>query len=435
MSPNNKKVAFYTLGCKLNFSETSTIARQFKDLGFVKVEPSNEADIYIINTCSVTEHADKKCRQAIRKFSKLSPNAFIAVVGCYAQLKPDEIADIEGVDLVMGASDKGNIPFYIGTAEKNAKAKVYSCDVDALNDFFPAFSSADRTRSFLKVQDGCDYHCTYCTIPNARGKSRNIPISEIVEQAKIITSQGVKEIILTGVNTGDFGRTSNESFISLLKELEMVEGIERYRISSIEPNLITDEIISLVATSNKFLPHFHIPLQSGSDNVLKLMKRRYNTEMFADKLFKIKQTIPNVFIGVDVIVGFPNETDSDFEDTLNLLKNLKPSFLHVFPYSERPNTPAADYPNKVNSKAIGNRVKLLQQLSDSLHSEFYKNNIGRVEDALMESTRRAGMMHGFTKNYIKIEIPYNPNLIGNIVRVKLIECNSSGNMVAQIIEQ
>jgi threonylcarbamoyladenosine tRNA methylthiotransferase MtaB len=435
MSLKNKRVAFYTLGCKLNFSETSTIARQFNDLGFEKVAPSSEADIYIINTCSVTDHADKKCRQAIRKFVKQSPNAFVAVVGCYAQLKPDEIASIEGVDLVMGSSDKGNIPLYIGNAAKNAQAKVYSCDVDALNDFFPAFSSADRTRSFLKVQDGCDYHCTYCTIPNARGKSRNISIAEILNQAKLIAEQGVKEVILTGVNTGDFGRTTNESFIELLKELEQIEGIKRYRISSIEPNLITDEIISLVANSDKFLPHFHIPLQSGSNNVLKLMKRRYNREMFADKLTKIKQAIPNVFIGVDVIVGFPNETDTDFEDTYQLLQDLKPSFLHVFPYSERPNTPAAEFPNKVNTKVIGLRIKRLQQLSDTLHSDFYKANLGREEEALMESSRKGGMMFGFTTNYIKVEIPYNADLVGKIIKVKLFEIAHSGNLTGTILNK
>ncbi|PKP38526.1 MAG: tRNA (N(6)-L-threonylcarbamoyladenosine(37)-C(2))-methylthiotransferase MtaB [Bacteroidetes bacterium HGW-Bacteroidetes-15] len=434
MSHNNKRVAFFTLGCKLNFSETSTIARQFNEMGFERVTPSSEADIYIINTCSVTEHADKKCRQAIRKFVKQSPNAFVAVVGCYAQLKPGEIADIPGVDLVMGSSEKNNIPLYIGDATKNMKAKVYSCDIDALNDFFPAYSSADRTRSFLKVQDGCDYHCTYCTIPNARGKSRNIPIADVVAQAQQIASQGVKEIILTGVNTGDFGRTTGESFIDLLKALENVQGIERYRISSIEPNLVTNEIIAFVATSNKFLPHFHIPLQSGSNNVLKLMKRRYNSELFAEKVLAINHAIPNAFIGVDIIVGFPGESQVDFEQSYQLLADLKPSFLHVFPYSERPNTPAAIYEGKVKSKDITQWASVLQTLSNELHSEFFKQNIGRTDEVLFESARRGGLMYGFTKNYVKIEYPYQMNLVGQIVKVRLKEITSTGNVKVDLLQ-
>lgn len=433
MTSNSKRVAFYTLGCKLNFSETSTIARQFNELGFERVQPSAEADVYVINTCSVTEHADKKCRQAIKKFIKQSPNAFVAVVGCYAQLKPNEIANIEGVDLVMGSSEKSNIPQYIGNASKNAKAKVYSCDIDALNDFFPAYSSSDRTRSFLKVQDGCDYHCTYCTIPNARGKSRNIPIKEVVLQAEKIAQQGIKEIILTGVNTGDFGRSTHESFIDLLKALENVNGIERYRISSIEPNLITNEIITLVATSEKFLPHFHIPLQSGSNNVLKLMKRRYNRELFAEKIENIRLSIPNAFIGVDIIVGFPGETYDDFMQSYDLLAQLKPSFLHVFPYSERPNTPAAEFVNKVKSKDITERASKLQSLSNELHADFIGSNIGRIDEVLFESTRRGGLMHGFTKNYIKVETPYQKELVGKIGKVKLLEKSSSGNVIVELI--
>lgn len=433
MVSESKRVAFYTLGCKLNFSETSTIARQFNELGFERVAPSSEADVYVINTCSVTEHADKKCRQAIKKFIKQSPNAFVAVVGCYAQLKPDEIASIQGVDLVMGSSEKSNIPLYMGDASKNTKAKVYSCDIDALNDFFPAYSSADRTRSFLKVQDGCDYHCTYCTIPNARGKSRNIPIADVVKQAQQIASQGIKEVILTGVNTGDFGRSTNESFIDLLKALEKVDGIERFRISSIEPNLITNEIIALVSTSSKFLPHFHIPLQSGSNNVLKLMKRRYSSELFAEKVTSIKQAIPNAFIGVDVIVGFPGETKEDFELSYNLLSKLKPSFLHVFPYSERPNTPASVYQNKVKSKDISQRAALLQTLSNDLHHEFLKHNVGRIDEALFESSRRAGLMFGFTRNYIKVESTFQKELVGKVVRVKLNEVSESGNIKVDLM--
>lgn len=434
MAHDRKRVAFQTLGCKLNFSETSTIARQFDEMGFERVSTSSQADVYIINTCSVTEHADKKCRQAIKKFINQSPNAFVAVVGCYAQLKPEDIAQIEGVDLIIGTSEKGNLPHHIGDSSKKGHAKIYSCDVDVINDIFPAYSSGDRTRSFLKVQDGCDYHCTYCTIPLARGKSRNIPIEKIVSQAQQIAANNIKEIVLTGVNTGDFGRTTNEKFIDLLTALDKVEGIERYRISSIEPNLVTDEIITFVATSNKFLPHFHIPLQSGSNNVLSLMKRRYNTNLFADKIQKIKQTIPNSFIGVDVIVGFPSETDEDFATTFNLLEILKPSFLHVFPYSERPNTPAATYVNKVKSKVINKRAAELQRLSHNLHLEFIKQNLGRNDEVLFESTRKDGLINGFTRNYIKVEYPYSRELVGKIATVKLTELSPSGNCKAIIIE-
>ena len=435
MSSEKKRVAFYTLGCKLNFSETSTIARQFDELGFERVAPSAQADVYVINTCSVTEHADKKCRQAIKKFVKQSPNAFVAVVGCYAQLKPEEIALMDGVDLVMGTSEKGNLPQHIGDITKGPKVKVYSCDVDAVNDIFPAYSSGDRTRSFLKVQDGCDYHCTYCTIPLARGKSRNIPIDKVVDQAQQIAASGIKEIILTGVNTGDFGRTTGEKFIDLLKALEEVDGIERYRISSIEPNLVTNEIIAFVATSRKFLPHFHIPLQSGSDNVLKLMKRRYNTTLFADKIARIKQAIPNAFIGVDVIVGFPGETNDDFTTTYNLLEGLKPSFLHIFPYSERPNTPAASYSNKVKSKVVNERVKQLHSLSDRLHRKFYQQNIGKSDQVLFESTRKDGLTNGFTRNYIKVEHPYSKELVGKIMNVTLTGLSDNGNCIVEITDK
>jgi threonylcarbamoyladenosine tRNA methylthiotransferase MtaB len=433
MSDSKKRVAFYTLGCKLNFSETSTIARQFMELGFQRVSPTGNADIYVINTCSVTEHADKKCRQAIRKFAKQSPNAFIAVVGCYSQLRPEEIAEIEGVDLVLGTSDKGNIPIYLEHKEKYARAKVYGCEVDALNDFFPAYSSADRTRSFLKVQDGCDYRCTYCTIPLARGKSRNMPIASVVEQANEIARQGIKEIILTGVNTGDFGRTTHESFPDLLLALEKVEGIDRIRISSIEPNLITDEILELVANSKKYLPHFHIPLQSGSNRILNLMKRRYNREFFSERVQKIKQKIPHVFIGVDIIVGFPGEKQNDFLESCLLMEELKPSFIHVFPYSQRPNTPAVNFLNKVKSADISQRATYLQQLSLKLHSNFYIQNIGAFDDVLFESSKKGGLMYGFTKNYVKVECPYRKDLVGKIVSVKLAEIAPSGNFIVELI--
>jgi len=433
MDESTKKVAFYTLGCKLNFSETSTIARQFEENGFVRVSSDSEADIYVINTCSVTDHADKKCRQAIRKFIHKSPNAYIAVVGCYAQLNPDEISKIEGVDLVLGSSEKYNIPLRIDKGLRKASAKIYSCDIDVISDFFPAYSTGDRTRSFLKVQDGCDYHCSYCTIPLARGKSRNMSVTKIVNQAKEIASKGTKEIILTGVNTGDFGKSTNESFLNLLLELEKVEGIERYRVSSIEPNLITDEIIRFVAESKKFLPHFHIPLQSGSNRILGLMKRRYSAELFAEKLQEIRKFISNVFIGIDLIVGFPGETEIDFNESYEFIKNQNPAFIHIFPYSERPNTPAANYEKKVKYSEIKQRVDWLNELNHNLHLNFYNKNIGKFEMVLFESSRKGESMFGFTQNYIKVETKYDKNLIGKIVEVKMVGVNQSGNMSIELM--
>lgn len=433
MDTPKRKVAFYTLGCKLNFSETSTIARQFESLGFDRVSPDTAADIYVINTCSVTDHADKKCRQAIHKFINKSPNAFIAVVGCYAQLKPDEISKIEGVDLVLGSSEKFNVPIYIESDLKKAKAKIYSCDVEVIHDFFPAYSSNDRTRSFLKVQDGCDYHCSYCTIPLARGHSRNMPIPKIIEQAKEIASKGVKEIILTGVNTGDFGKSTGESFFDLIKELEKVEGINRYRISSIEPNLITDEIIEFCSKSEKFLPHFHIPLQSGSNRILGLMRRRYKRELFAERLSAIRKQIPNCFIGVDVIVGFPGETVEDFNDALNFIKEQQPSFLHIFPYSERPNTPAIEFEGKVKPIDVKHRLQQLSKLSDELHRKFYVNCIGQIEEVLFESTRKGNLMFGFTRNYIKVETSFDKSLVGKIVKLKIVGISEDGNALVEII--
>jgi len=432
MNQGQKRVAFYTLGCKLNFSETSTIARQFADMGYERVSADSEADVYVINTCSVTEHADKKCRQAIRKVISKSPNAMVAVVGCYAQLKPEELAQIEGVDFVLGTADKFNLPHLIGDGTKRAHPKVYSCDIDAVNDFLPAYSLGDRTRSFLKVQDGCDYHCTYCTIPLARGKSRNQPIDKIVEQANAIARQNVKEIVLTGVNTGDFGKSTGESFLDLLKELDRVNGIERYRISSIEPNLITPEIVEFVADSLKFLPHFHIPLQSGSNRILALMRRRYRRELFADRMAMIRNRMPDTFFGVDVIVGFPGETDDDFTDAYRFIEQLRPSYLHIFPYSERPNTPAAGFEGKVEPSTIKKRLVMLSELSERLHLEFYKKYQGQVRPVLVESARRGELMFGFTDNYIKVAIPYNASLSGKIVNVRLGEVSPKGYMVAEI---
>ena len=433
MNQGRKRVAFYTLGCKLNFSESSTIARQFADMGYERVSPDSEADVYVINTCSVTEHADKKCRQAIRKFTTKSPNAMVAVVGCYAQLKPEEIAQIDGVDFVLGAADKFNLPHLIGNDAKKTKVKVYSCDIDSVSDFFPAYSTGDRTRSFLKVQDGCDYHCSYCTIPLARGKSRNMPISQIVDQAKAIASQNVKEIILTGVNTGDFGKSSGETFLELIQQLDRVEGIERFRISSIEPNLITPEIVDFVAQSAKFLPHFHIPLQSGSNRILALMRRRYRRELFAERIELIRSRMPDTFFGVDVIVGFPGETDDDFSDAFRFIEQVKPSFLHIFPYSERPNTPATEFEGKVSPKVVKQRVTLLTELSDRLHKEFFLKHIGQIRPVLVESSRKGDYMFGFTDNYIKVGIPFDKGHAGKVVKVRLEKFTPDGFVEGLVI--
>lgn len=434
MQTKNRKVAFYTLGCKLNFSETSTLARQFLDGGYEKVSHHSTADIYVINTCSVTEHADKKCRQAIRKFVKQSPGAIIAVTGCYAQLKPEEVANIDGVKLVVGAAEKGDL--YQKVEEimlhNRASAEVHSCEIKTVDNFFKAYSLGDRTRSFLKVQDGCDYKCTYCTIPLARGKSRNIPIEELVKQANEIAANGVKEVILTGVNIGDFGKTTGETFVDLIKALDEVQGIERYRISSIEPNLLTDDVIEFCAQSSKFLPHFHIPLQAGTNKILGLMRRRYRREIFENRLQKVRSVIESPFFGIDVIVGFPGETEEDFQDTYNFLERLAPSFLHIFPYSERPNTPTVFMEGKVKDSEITHRAHKLGQLCETLHQNFYKKNIGNEGLVLFESTNRNGKMFGFSERYIKVEVPYDKKLINQIARVKYISIAPDGNMIGEL---
>ncbi len=429
-----RRVNFHTLGCKLNFSESSTIARQFEQGGFVRVAPTEEADICIINSCSVTEHADKKCRNIIRKLHRRNPLAIIAVTGCYAQLKPYEIAEIEGVDIVLGNNDKGETYKRVVELAERGRAQVYSCETDEIVNFFSAFSSGDRTRAFLKVQDGCDYCCAYCTIHNARGASRNIPISEVVKQAEAIVAGGQKEIVITGVNTGDFGKTTGESFADLLRALDGVEGVERYRISSIEPNLITDEIIDICARSTKFQHHFHIPIQCGSNKILALMRRRYTVEKFADRIAAIRRAMPDAFIGIDVITGFPGETDVDFADSRNFLERLAPSFLHIFPFSERAGTPAVDLPNKVQSSVSTARVKELEQLSDRLHYDFCSRAVGTTADVLFESTERGGMMTGFTGNYIKVKVPYNRQYINRIVSTKLLSVEPSGVILGQIVE-
>ena len=429
-----RRVNFHTLGCKLNFSESSTIARQFEQGGFVRVAPTEEADICIINSCSVTEHADKKCRNIIRKLHRRNPSAIIAVTGCYAQLKPYEIAEIEGVDIVLGNNDKGETYKRVVELAERGRAQVYSCETDEIVNFFSAFSSGDRTRAFLKVQDGCDYCCAYCTIHNARGASRNIPIAEVIEQAEAIVAGGQKEIVITGVNTGDFGKTTGESFADLLRALDAVEGVERYRISSIEPNLITDEVIDICARSTKFQHHFHIPIQCGSNKILALMRRRYTVEKFADRIAAIRRAMPDAFIGIDVITGFPGETDADFADSRNFLEQLAPSFLHIFPFSERAGTPAVDLPNKVQSSVSTARVKELEQLSDRLHYDFCSRAVGSTVDVLFESTERGGMMTGFTGNYIKVKVPYNRQYINRIVSTKLLSVEPSGVILGQIVE-
>jgi MiaB-like tRNA modifying enzyme len=414
-----KRVAFVTLGCKLNFSETSTIAQQFLANGYERVAQSAVADVYVINTCSVTEHADKKCRQAIRKLHKQNKDAIIAVTGCYAQLKPQEITKIEGVDIVIGADRKGDVFQIVSSLpSKLGTARSYSCAIGEVETIFPAFSQGERTRSFLKVQDGCNYNCSYCTIPLARGKSRNISVASLVKEAEVIASKGIKEVVLTGVNTGDFGRTTGEDFIDLLKALNNVSGIERYRISSIEPNLLREDIILWIASGTKFQNHFHIPLQSGSDNILAAMKRRYNTKMFAEKIEMIRRIMGDVFFGIDVIVGFPGESDEEFDKTYNFLKNIiKPAFIHVFPYSKRENTPAALMPNQVDESVKHSRVEALTQLSDMLNNEYVSRFKGTQQDVLFESTQKGGKMYGYTGNYIRVERPYIMENIGKIISV------------------
>ncbi|MDR1340084.1 MAG: tRNA (N(6)-L-threonylcarbamoyladenosine(37)-C(2))-methylthiotransferase MtaB [Prevotellaceae bacterium] len=429
-----RKVAFYTLGCKLNFSETSALAGVFAANGFERVGHSQPADIYVINTCSVTEQADRKCRQAIRKFIRQSPDAVIAVTGCYAQLKPEEIASIEGVDLVLGTDAKGRLFEYVNSMRNRGETRIFSCEINGVDSFFQAFSSGDRTRSFLKVQDGCDYKCAYCTIPKARGKSRNPSIASIVDEAVKIAASGTGEIILTGVNIGDFGRSGSEKFIDLLKALDRLEGPRRFRISSIEPNLLTDEIIDFVSASEKFLPHYHIPLQSGSDRILKLMRRRYLTKLFREKIEMLRDKDPYTFFGIDVIAGFPGETGEDFEDTYRFLEELNPACLHIFPYSERAGTDSEKMEDKVKTEIISARVKCLNELSRRLHRDFYIKNAGRNEEVLFESSVKKGMMYGFTRNYIKTEILCRKDLAGKIIRVKLTGISVNGNMNVEILD-
>ena len=426
-------VAFYTLGCKLNFSETSTISRQLETAGLMKKEFTEAADIYVINTCSVTDHADRKCKKVVKEALKYNPNAFIVIIGCYAQLKPAEIANIPGVDLVLGAAEKFNLIQHLsGIEKKNEKAGIFNQNIKDTNVFIPGFSIGDRTRSFLKVQDGCDYFCSFCTIPLARGKSRSHTIEETLKIANEVSKTEVKEVVLTGVNLGDFGVQNGETFYDLLLELDKIEGIDRYRISSIEPNLLEDRIIDFVSKSNKVMPHFHIPLQSGSNTILKSMRRKYERELYVDKVQKIKLLMPQCSIGVDVIVGYPGETDEEFIETYNFIRDLDVSYLHVFPYSERAQTTAAKLKDKVHQFKRNERTEMLRILSEKKKQAFYHSQLNTSHKVLFENEEKNGKMYGFTDNYIKVEADYDPLLINEITEVMLNDVNAEGFALAEI---
>ena len=425
-----KRAAFYTLGCKLNFSETSTISRQLSKNGFSVTNFNNVADVYVINTCSVTENANKECRRVIRKAKITNPQAVIAVTGCYAQLKPKEISNIKGVDLVLGANEKFNLPNLINNINKSSSTKIHGCEINNL-DFIHSYSMHDRTRSFLKIQDGCDYPCTYCTIPLARGRSRSGTIKKIIKNAEDIANNGVKEIVLTGVNIGDF-KDGDFRFIDVIKELDQLKQIDRFRISSIEPNLISSEIIDFVASSDRFVPHFHIPMQSGSNNILRNMKRRYKVELYQEKIKEITKKINDVCIGADVIVGFPGETNEEFLKTMNIIKELPLSYLHVFPYSERENTNAINLKNKIDKSIKSERVKQLMILSEKLKTKFYNEFQNSIKEVLFEKVNKNGMMYGFTDNYIKTKIPFNEK-VKDITKVKLGMIDNDGIMNANLI--
>ena len=433
MAEIRKKIAFHTLGCKLNFAETSTISRSFSEDHFERVATNEKADIYIINTCSVTDTADKKCRQAIKKLIHRSSDAFIVVVGCYAQLKPQEISSIPGVDLVLGTNEKFDLASYISNTEKRNVTEIYSHRLQSSDSFSSSFSIGDRTRSFLKIQDGCDYGCSYCTIPLARGKSRNSGITALIEEAKVIAEKGVKEIVLTGVNIGDFGKSTGESFIDLLRELVKTDRIERIRLSSIEPDLLDDDLIEFVAGSDRILPHFHIPLQSGNNKILGLMRRRYKREIFAGRVEKIRKALPFAGIGADVIVGFPGESESDFEDTMTFLEKMSLSYLHVFTYSERPDTAAENLPFKVLHFEKEMRSKKLIALSNDKRLEFSEINIGQVTSVLFERAKYEGMITGFTDNYIRVEYPWQSTLAGQVKKVRIAGMGKSGRMTIELL--
>ena len=435
-----QRVAFYTLGCKLNFSETSTISRLFEDGGFAKVDFEANPDVFVINTCSVTENADKKCKQLVKRAKKISPASMVIIIGCYAQLKPEEISKIPGVDLVLGANEKFNVlehleqkraetPIQIddATALPNKDATIFHQNIKHTHDFIPSHSYGDRTRSFLKVQDGCDYFCTFCTIPLARGKSRNASIEETIKEAKKIAATEVKEVVLTGVNIGDFGQGGEENFFGLVKALDQINGIDRFRISSIEPNLLSNEIIDFCLTkAARFAPHFHIPLQSGSDEILEKMRRKYRTDLFQNRIEQIKKMNPDTCIGVDVIVGFPGETDENFLETMHFLKDLDISYLHVFTYSERANTGAPKLGTKVPMEVRRERSKQLHLLSERKKQAFYQTQIGQTKKVLFEQEENEGFLYGFTENYVKVKTPFTPELINQIVPIEITEIDRDG---------
>lgn len=424
----NKKVAFYTLGCKLNFAESSSIARSFSDAGYGRVDIEHSPDIVVINTCSVTDNADKKCRAIVRRALAGNANAFIAIIGCYAQLKPEEIASIPGVDLVLGANEKFNILDHIGDGTKKESGTFLREAIKETKTFVPSFSSGDRTRTFLKVQDGCNYFCAFCTIPLARGRSRSANIQETLKEAQKAADEGAIEVVLTGVNIGDFGTEHGESLLDLIQELDKIDGIQRYRISSIEPNLLTNEIIRFVTTSEKFVPHFHIPLQSGSDDILKAMRRRYLTNLYADRIKTIKSLMPDACIGVDVIVGFPGETDDHFNETYQFLVDLDISYLHVFTYSERPNTTALRIENVVPTDTRAERSKMLRILSAKKRRAFYESHLNSTKQVLFEASIEDGKMHGFTDNYIRVETAYQEEYVNKIIPVSLERILPSGDV-------
>ena len=433
-----KKAAFYTLGCKLNFSETSTISRDFTKEGFERVDFSEPADVYVINTCSVTQNADKRFKSIVKQAQKSNPDAFVAAIGCYAQLKPEELADVDGVDLVLGATEKFNITSYINDLFTNpdrgraSGAQIHSCEIEDADFYVGSYAIGDRTRAFLKVQDGCDYKCTYCTIPLARGISRSDTLENVLKNAAEISAKGIKEIVLTGVNIGDYGKGEfgnkkhEHTFYQLCQALDEVAGIKRLRISSIEPNLLTNQTIDFVAQSNTFVPHFHIPLQSGSDTLLKLMRRRYMTDLYFDRVARINKTMPNACIGVDVIVGFPGETEELFLETYNFLSQLQISYLHVFTYSERENTPAATMEGVVSKKTRAKRSKMLRGLSAKKRRAFYESQLGNSLIVLFEGENKQGYIHGFTQNYVKVKHPWNPELVNTLREVTLLEIDEDG---------
>ncbi|WP_031425806.1 tRNA (N(6)-L-threonylcarbamoyladenosine(37)-C(2))-methylthiotransferase MtaB [Flavimarina sp. Hel_I_48] len=432
MSTSGKKVAFHTLGCKLNFSETSTIARDFRDEGFERVDFSEPADIYVINTCSVTENADKRFKSIVKKAQSVNPDAFVAAVGCYAQLKPEELADVDGVDLVLGATEKFKITQYLNDLSKNDFGEVHSCEIQDADFYVSSYSIGDRTRAFLKVQDGCDYKCTYCTIPLARGISRSDTLQNVVRNAEQIAAQDIKEIVLTGVNIGDYGKGEfgnkkhEHTFLDLVKALDQVDGIERLRISSIEPNLLKDETIDVVAQSRAFVPHFHIPLQSGNNEMLGKMRRRYRRELYVDRVNRIKKLMPDSCIGVDVIVGFPGETDAHFLDTYTFLQELDISYLHVFTYSERDDTPAATMEGRISLKKRKKRSKMLRGLSAKKRRAFYESQLDSTHEVLFEGENKKGFIHGFTENYVKVKTPWDPALVNTTHEVQLKEIDEDG---------